>query len=316
MVGGHSLQAVRLHARINEEFRSTFPLSLVVGSPTIVSQAQWLSGNVTTSTEDLRLVTLQPHGDRAPLIAVHGWGGTLYHFVDMARALAPHRPVLGLQPAAVEDPSASASVVGLARAYADSIIDRVPDGPIHLVGHSAGGWYAHAVAAELIERGRTVGLLAMFDTHAVGANVHWGLRLRLLPFQLPLLLADKLDRLSRPSSGLSRRALIRLRIEARMARLTRRGDADTVQEDGQADLYVGLAQRGFRPPRLPVAVDVFGPRRTLKLLQMTWRHYALEGVRSHPMLDTHHDFLRPEKGPQLAAALERALAHVETNACR
>ncbi|MDQ1249840.1 MAG: hypothetical protein QG597_4217, partial [Actinomycetota bacterium] len=220
MVGGHSLQAVRLHARINEEFASTFPLSLVVGSPTIRSQAQWLSGRITgTSTDDMRLVPIQPRGDQAPLIAVPGWGGTLYHFVDMARALAPHRPVLGLQPAGFEYPSAIGSVEEMAGAYAESIIERIPDGPIHLVGHSAGGWYAHAVAAALIQRGRTIGLLAIFDSHAQGAHVHWWLRLRLrlLPFQWHVL-RRKLDRIYRPPGGVSRRAWIRRRIAVRINR--------------------------------------------------------------------------------------------------
>ncbi|MEI6727525.1 MAG: hypothetical protein WCN81_15055 [Actinomycetes bacterium] len=37
---------------------------------------------------------------------------------------------------------------------------------------AAGGWYAHAIAAALLERGRTIGLLAVFDSHAQGANLH------------------------------------------------------------------------------------------------------------------------------------------------
>jgi hypothetical protein len=71
---------------------------------------------------------------------------------------------------------------------------------------------------------------------------------------------------------------------------------------------VKLLQRGFRPQRLPVSVDLFGPRRTMKLLEMTWRYYARGEIRTHPMLETHHDFLFPNNGAQLARALESALA--------
>jgi thioesterase domain-containing protein len=37
----------------------------------------------------------------------------------------------------------------MAADYADQILRRQPEGPIHLLGYSAGGWYAHAVAIEL-----------------------------------------------------------------------------------------------------------------------------------------------------------------------
>lgn len=273
MVGGHSLQAVRLHARINEVFHATFPFALVIGSPTIRQQGQWLSGEVSATTGDNRLVTIQPAGERVPLIGVHGWGGTLYHFIDIARELAPHRPFLGLQPAELHELSNGISVEALAAAYAESIIARVPDGPLHLVGHSAGGWYAHAVAAALIERGRTIGLLAVLDSHAT-VDLDPDVRLAIEPLQKQAGYDD-------PAYG--------------------------------EDMYVLLTQR-FRPPRLPVAVDLFGPGWSMELLRLTWQPYALNGIRSHVMLGSHLDFLQPEHAPAVARALESALALIETAA--
>lgn len=271
MVGGHSLQTVRLQARINEEFNISFPLSILIGSPTIRHQAQWLSGEVSATTSDTHLVTIQPAGDRAPLIGVHGWSGTLFHFVDIARELAPHRPFLGLQPPGGDELSSDLSVEKLAATYAESIIARIPEGPIHLVGHSAGGWYAHAVAAALLERGRTIGLLAIFDSHAEGANVDPDVQERIRPWDL----------------------------EFGPPRLL-----------GVDDPWVNLARR-FRPPRLPVTVDLFSPNWSMSLLEETWRDYALRGIRSHVMFDSHNDFQRAENAPALARALESALAAAE-----
>jgi pimeloyl-ACP methyl ester carboxylesterase len=304
LVGGHSIHTVRLHARINEEFNSTFPLSLVVGSPTVRRQAEWLSGTVDATAVGSQLVTLQPDGERAPLIAVHGWGGTLYHFVDIARGLAPHRPVLGLQPAGFDDPRTLSGVEEMARSYADRIIDHVPDGPIHLVGHSAGGWYAYAVAAALIDRGRTIGLLAILDSHAQGAKLHPGVRMRLLPLQLPRRVSGGLGRLRQRPSGLSTGAWIRRRAAARVGRIVPTPRADD-------DPYVALIRRSFRPPRLPVTADLFGPASTMLLLRATWSHYALGGLRCHPMLDTHCDFLRPDQARPIARALESAMVASE-----
>jgi amino acid adenylation domain-containing protein len=302
LVGGHSIHTVRLHARINEEFASAFPLSLVVGSPTVRQQAQWLSGKVDATVGNSALMTLQPDGDCAPLFAVHGWGGTLYHFVDIARDLAPRRPVLGLQPAGFGDPRILRGVDEMARSYADSIIDQVPRGLIHLVGHSAGGWYAFAVASALIDRGRTIGMLAILDSHAQGAKLHPGVRIRLLPLELPRRVAGVVGRLRQPRSGLNKDARIRQLAAAGRILPTTRADDDP---------YVALIRRSFRPPRLPITVDLFGPASTMPLLRATWRRYALGGLRCHPMLDTHQDFVRPDQGRPIARALESAMVAIE-----
>lgn len=306
MVGGHSLQAVRLHARINEEFASTFPISLVIGSPTIREQAQWLSGRVLTRTGDARLVMLQPEGDRAPLFAVHGLGGTLYHFVDMARELAPHRPVLGLQPVGFEIDGPHDGVAALAGAYADTIIDCVSEGPIHLVGYSAGGWYTYAIAAALLERGRDIGMIAILDSHAEGAQVHRTVLIRNLPRRVRKRLMPLIRTLAQPPDG-SRWAWIRERTALRVNIFHNGSTGDRSKDDP----YVTLVRRTFSPPRLPLAVDLFGPRHTLKQLSATWRYYALGGVRMHPLMETHQDFLLPKSGVKLAAALESVMTSLE-----
>lgn len=255
-------------------------------------------------------MSIQPTGDRIPLIAVHGWAGTLYHYVDMARALAPHRPVLGLQPAGFADPASCPGIEVMAAAYADSITERIPHGPIHLVGYSVGGWYASAVAAALIERGRQIGLLAMFDCHADGAKVNVWLRMRLLPFSIPVLLEENYQRFKRQSGG-GRLAWLGNRVGARVRRALGRAGRAPATDDPYADPYVKLARQTYRPPRLPVVVDLFGPPRSMRLQRMTWQYYARGGVRSHPMLETHEDFLRADVGPQLAFAVESALAAIE-----
>ena len=83
----------------------------------------------------------------------------------LARALAPDRPVLGLQasPDAAQPPPGT-SVAQMTQAYADEILAAHPGGPIHLMGFSAGGWYAYAVAAALLQRQAQVGVLALLDT--------------------------------------------------------------------------------------------------------------------------------------------------------
>lgn len=285
-VGGHSLAAARLQAKFKELLGQQFPLSLVFQLPTVQEQAEWLTGQ--HRAVDDCLVPLQPRGDLAPMFVVHGWGGGVFHLLDLARAMPPGRPVLGLQFTGDEPPQCS--VTGLAARYADRILEHRPHGPIHLLGTSAGGWYAYAVAAALLDRGAQVGLLAILDSHAV-AHVHRRLRLARLRM--------KLLRLINPPAGEPRWGFIR-------GIPLRRRAASTV-----SDPFVELLRQEFRPPRLPITADLFGPPQTMDLLQRTWSFYALAGVRSVPLFTEHNDFLRPELAPRLAAAIDDALIRNE-----
>ena len=174
MVGGHSLSAAQLVATMGTRL-GTMPVAGLFRHPSIREQAMVLRTALNTPSASAdgppaataprpwpNLVTLQPHGERAPLFAVHGWGGTLDVFIHLARALAPDRPVLGLQATAAgqADPELPA-VRAMAAAYAERILQRQPQGPIHLLGYSGGGWYAHAVALELRARGANLGLFAV-----------------------------------------------------------------------------------------------------------------------------------------------------------
>jgi arthrofactin-type cyclic lipopeptide synthetase C len=56
------------------------------------------------------------------------------------------------------------SVEAMAEHYANLIDEHWPEGVVHLLSPSAGGWYAWAVASELLRRGRSLGLVAILDS--------------------------------------------------------------------------------------------------------------------------------------------------------
>ncbi|MFM9087323.1 MAG: amino acid adenylation domain-containing protein [Cyanobium sp.] len=147
-VGGHSLAMAALSAAVLRELGQPLPMVEIFRNPTIQAQVKWLSGHQPKPSTP-NLVTLQPLGDRAPLVVVHGWGGTIGTFIHLARSLAPHRPVCGVQ-AAEEQAEPHGTVAAMAACYADQLLARHPGGPVHLLGFSAGGWYAHALAAALL----------------------------------------------------------------------------------------------------------------------------------------------------------------------
>jgi thioesterase domain-containing protein len=313
-VGGHSLAAARLAAAVLRARGEALPVTAIFHCPTIHAQASRLVRSLQAGAAP-NLVSLQPEGDRPPLFVLHGWGGTVGHFIELSRAFAPHRPVLGLQASGAGDGDGRPSepVAVLAARYAEQILARHSGGPIHLLGYSAGGWYAHAVAAALLERGGRIGLFAVLDSHAT-ARIHRRLGLLLLTRQLVGQLGPQLRRLAATpqGEGRGRYLLNRLRtlnrsVEAHLhvrAPLT----AEVVEEP-----FVQLLREGYRPPRLPLVVDLFGPADHLPQLRILWRFYGRGGVRLHPLFQGHFDFMRAELMPELAAALEDALKLAESD---
>jgi amino acid adenylation domain-containing protein len=171
-LGGHSLMAARLASEIESDFGRSIPIAALFEAPTV----EQLAARLTSEDESDRpqcLVTLQPEGAKIPLFCIHGWGGEVYGFLDLARHMAPDRPAYGLQAIGLDGKvPRHASVEEMAAYYAEEISNFHPDGPVHLIGYSAGGWIAHAVAQELLKRRRQVNL-SMLDTGMSSKVPYW-----------------------------------------------------------------------------------------------------------------------------------------------
>jgi len=118
------------------------------------------------------LVTIQT-GDsaRAPIFCVPGAGDSVTGFIQLTEALGPEWPVHGLQPRGLEgDAVPHSQVEAAARCYRRAIEQLYPQGPVHLIGHSFGGWVAHALAAQLQADGREVASLTLIDSESPGGN--------------------------------------------------------------------------------------------------------------------------------------------------
>jgi thioesterase domain-containing protein len=116
------------------------------------------------------------------LFVIHGYGGDVFCYTDFAHALAPDRPVYGLQAKGVDGSSErQQSVEEMAEHYAGLIDRHQPQGVVHLLGQSAGGWVVWAVAGVLLRRGRSIGMVAILDsgpTAAISPRLRASLLLR------------------------------------------------------------------------------------------------------------------------------------------
>ncbi|SNY23214.1 arthrofactin-type cyclic lipopeptide synthetase C [Pseudomonas sp. LAMO17WK12:I6] len=117
----------------------------------------------------LTIQTGQP--GHAPIFCVPGAGDSVTGFIHLTEAIGPEWPIIGLQPRGLDGVSVPHSAVEAAAAFYLQAIEQIhPQGSLHLIGHSFGGWVAHAMAAQLQAAGREVASLTLIDSEAPGGD--------------------------------------------------------------------------------------------------------------------------------------------------
>ena len=165
-LGGHSIVAVRLMARVAQHFGVHLPLASLFQGATVEAMAQLLRASAHESQWS-SVVPIQARGTAPALYCAAGAGGNVVYFHELARALAPGRAFFGLQPPGLDGVTpVLGSVEALARFYLDSIRERGDAPPRLLAGHSFGGLLAYEMACQLAESGHSAEALVLIDTPA------------------------------------------------------------------------------------------------------------------------------------------------------
>jgi pyochelin synthetase len=164
-LGGNSLGAVRLFSEMRKLFGRTFPLSVLFQAPTvekladIVRKGGW-SPNWTS------LVPIQPGGSNPPFFCVHGGGGNVLIFRELAHHLGADYPFYGLQARGLDGSSDYLTTTeAMAESYLREIRELQPEGPYYLGGFCMGGQVAVEIAQTLVREGQQVNLLFAIDAH-------------------------------------------------------------------------------------------------------------------------------------------------------
>jgi amino acid adenylation domain-containing protein len=184
-VGGHSLLAVRLVARIEARTGIRIPLAALLQGRTIERIAPLVATSVPPAMEGV--ILRKASGTKSPFFAI----GSHPRYAEMPRRVSDERPFYqfdiyallterrgqGLRPLE--------SIEELAEHYLGVLKQIRPGGPYHLGGGCEGAYLAYEMAVRLQEAGEPVASLIMWIPPALGESK--GLSLRRFPLFLSAL---------------------------------------------------------------------------------------------------------------------------------
>jgi len=344
-LGGTSLLAVDLFARIENLFGAKLPLTALVEAPTIAELTGLMEGEHARDS----LVPLRGGGNKPAIFLVHDGDGETMLYRNLALRLDPDQPVYGLQPHGhSKHPMLHTRIEEMAAYHIEKMRTVQPRGPYFIGGMCAGGVIAYEIARQLQGQGETVGMVALIDAADVAAEeIPWRFaNQRLRSFSTVL---DHSD-----GQSVLRRLLT---ISGKAMKKAKNLSTFLVQKRA-GDLWAKLRMRLFRhyldrrlePPRflenIPVrtvylfAEDSYRPTGVLEgeliLFRATegenydepyinryrdplfgWGRRAAQGVRAYDVPGGHSSLLQEPNVQVLAghmqAIIDNALAHATTD---
>ncbi len=158
-LGGDSLLIATLLVRMEQVFHKQLSMATLFEAPTIRQLAAILENSAASPSQ---VIPVQPAGSLPPFFCIGA--GPLFR--PLALRLGTDRPFLSLMPSLLPPQQLSApyQLEQIAAHLADVILDYQKEGPYYLGGWSASGVVAYEIARQLMEKGREVALLVMFDT--------------------------------------------------------------------------------------------------------------------------------------------------------
>ncbi|PZR73945.1 MAG: hypothetical protein DLM52_10155 [Chthoniobacterales bacterium] len=313
-LGGDSLHAGLIVVEIEKLLGRQLPPSALFGAPTVESLAGQLLPDKAEPPAP-SLVTLQPHGSKPPLFIVHGWGGDVFFFHELARLL-PDQPCYGLQAQGLDGKAPRHTTIEeMAAHYIEEVRAFQPKGPYQLIGYSLGSLIAFEMAQRLNRLGETVAFLGLLDPPL--RPTPW------IPYARTL--APHLIRNGRRYVGgwLRSHGRESIHLKRRWRGLSRwlaknrprpsvltapPGKAVTAPIIPGFRDYYSAAALPYRLRRYPGAIDLIVSDTLVSALLPLWGHLAREGARFHRIACTHRQMIDRKHLAVLATALRGALS--------
>src|SRR6202051_4424738 len=278
-LGGNSLGAVRLFSEMRKSLGRGFPLSVLFQAPTVEKLADLIRKDG-WSPHWTSLVPIQPGGSKPPFFCVHGGGGNVLIYRELANYLGADYPFYGLQARGLDGTSEYlTTTVAMAECYLREIRELQPEGPYYLGGFCMGGQVAVEIAQRLVRDGQQVNLLFVIDAHNFnGIPPKFTLREKMGNFGhkikfhslnvLELSLKSQIDYLAEKTKIALRRETERLRIK--LVHLFKLNPHRDVVRGTREEFIEDINDRAFlayKPTVYPGKMTICKPRRNYAFLR-------------------------------------------------
>ena len=165
-IGGHSLMAAQLFAKIKEYTGKNLPLSTLIQAPTIKQLSEIIKAGE-SDTGWSSLVPIEKKGNRPPLFLIHGAEGNILLYRELTRHLQPDQPIFGFQCKGLDGKEEPYTTIEpMARDYVEDLLKHSPEGPYYLGGYCLGGMVAFEMAQQLQQKGHEVAFLGMIESYS------------------------------------------------------------------------------------------------------------------------------------------------------
>ena len=304
-VGGHSMFAVALLARIEARTGAALPIRELLCAPTPRQLTAVVQSHLDTPDKEFNpLVRFQLSTVNRRLYLVHGAGGNVLRYRNLAKALRDVVDTVGVQAVGVEPGNQpDRSLTAMVNRYVSALL-ATGDQEFEIGGYSDGGIVAIHVAQKLQAAGKSVRSLTLLDAFSpVKTTMDW--RSQLANIRFSFLTRDTL-----PFSQWLRGAVVGWR---RRAAWDSEG-AQALRRLGYVDIYE-LNERVVRSEALPEIIAA--PSLVVRTFEETPTRRRDYSVGYDPkqatvawVCGTHDELLKPPSIPELEAAIRAFLPTV------
>ena len=197
-LGGDSLLGMRLFSVIDYKMGIQIPVDELFRSPTIRTLSRFIEQNPCDSGFSL-VVQIREGGPGNPLFMIHGWGGGIIDYYELAKSIGSKWPIYGIQAAGRDGKEApDETMEALTSRYYAEIKAVQPTGPYRLGGYCQGGVIAYELACLFESKGDEVDFVGIIDASApaVKREIPWVVKYRTAggDQEQPCLLVERLPR--------------------------------------------------------------------------------------------------------------------------
>jgi amino acid adenylation domain-containing protein len=316
--GGHSLLAVQMLSRVNNDLNVDLALAEIFSHP-ILSNFAWVIAGASRRNRHPCLTVFRESGRSAPLFIVHHISGSCAYASDLMPWIDADIPIYGLSAPGFRDgetPLDSAS--DMATLYVEAMQSVRTHGPYRIAGWSAGGIIAYEIARQLLAKHETVDLVALIDTFKDGDRLsdrlnQWARSGQSQPSNTELAyLLMKLKEGNCPDDELS--ALSKLdSVDAVLAETGAPIDMpsgvrmDILKRHLAVQSGIARALIGYKPENLPIVVELFAASDSLRINPtLGWGEMLTDQFRVHSLEANHSTIMQLPRVADLGIALSKA----------